>query len=319
MLDSGDVMQTIEKGTPIYLTLQKSGKLAEKGQAAEQALRDCHLCGNDCGIDRTQRPGPCRIGATAHIASYGPHHGEENVLRGRYGSGTIFFSGCNLHCQYCQNDDISQRVAGRPVTPQRLAAMMLDLEQQGCHNINLVSPTHVVPQIVMGLAVAIQAGLRLPIVYNTGGYDAPQALSLMDGLIDIYMPDMKYADAAIAQQLSLVRDYPVINQAAVQEMHRQVGDLVTDEHGVARRGLLVRHLVLPGGLAGTANIARFLAEEISPETYINIMPQYYPAYKAWECATDTMPLDRRLTPAEYAAAIQQAREAGLHRFDERHR
>lgn len=293
--------------------------LDERIAAAEAALHNCHLCGNDCGIDRTQRPGPCRIGATAYVASYGPHHGEEDVLRGRYGSGTIFFSGCNLHCQYCQNDDISQRVAGRPVTPQSLAAMMLDLEQQGTHNINLVSPTHVVPQIVMGLAVAIQAGLRLPIVYNTGGYDAPQALGLMDGLIDIYMPDMKYADAAIAQQLSLVRDYPAVNRTAVKEMHRQVGDLVTDERGIACRGLLIRHLVLPGGLAGTAEIARFLAEEISRDTYINVMGQYHPAYKAHQCVTDSMPLDRRVTPAEYSAAVQHAREAGLHRFDERRR
>jgi len=304
---------------PLYLPLLKNGELGQRVAAAEAALHDCHLCGNDCGIDRTQRAGPCRIGATAYVSSYGPHHGEEDVLRGHYGSGTIFFSGCNLHCQYCQNDDISQRVAGRPVTPQSLAAMMLDLEQQGTHNINLVSPTHVVPQIIMGLAVAIQAGLRLPIVYNTGGYDAPQALGLMDGLIDIYMPDMKYADAAIGQQLSLVRDYPAVNQAAVKEMHRQVGDLVVDERGIARRGLLIRHLVLPGGLAGTADIARFLAEAISPETYINIMPQYYPSYKAWDCASDAIPLDRRLTPAEYAAAVQQARETGLHRFDERRR
>ena len=297
----------------------KNGEFGERIAEAEKALHDCHLCGNDCGIDRTQRPGPCRIGATAYVASYGPHHGEEDVLRGRYGSGTIFFSGCNLHCQYCQNDDISQHVSGRPVSPQDLAAMMLDLEQQGCHNINLVSPTHVVPHIVMGLVTAIQAGLRLPVVYNSGGYDAPQALNLMDGLVDIYMPDMKYADAAIAQQLSLVRDYPAINQAAVKEMHRQTGDLVIDERGVAQRGLLIRHLVLPGGLAGTAEVARFLAEEISRDTYINIMAQYHPAYKAWQCATKAIPLDRRVTPAEYAAAVQQARDAGLHRFDERRR
>ena len=169
-------MQTGENVSPIYLSLLESDELATRVVEAEISLHNCHLCGNDCGIDRTRRPGPCRIGATAYIASYGPHHGEEDVLRGRYGSGTIFFSGCNLHCQFCQNDDISQRVTGQPVSPQDLAAMMLDLEQQGCHNINLVSPTHVVPQIVMGLTVAIQAGLRLPVVYNTGGYDAPQAL-----------------------------------------------------------------------------------------------------------------------------------------------
>jgi putative pyruvate formate lyase activating enzyme len=305
--------------SPVYLPLLESGELAAKSAEAEQALHDCHLCGNDCGLDRMQRPGPCRIGASAYVASYGPHHGEEDVLRGRYGSGTIFFSSCNLHCQYCQNDDISQHVAGQPVSQQDLAAMMLDLEQQSCHNINLVSPTHVVPQIVMGLAVAIRAGLRLPVVYNTGGYDAPQALNLMDGLIDIYMPDMKYADAGIAQQLSLVRDYPAINQATVKEMHRQVGDLVIDAHGIARRGLLIRHLVLPSGLAGTAEVTRFLAEEISTETYVNIMAQYHPAYKAWQCTTNAMPLDRRVTPAEYIAAVQQARAAGLHRFDERHR
>lgn len=170
---------------------------------------------------------------------------------------------------------------------------------------------------MLGLAVAIRAGLRLPIVYNTGGYDAPQALRLMDGLIDIYMPDMKYSDAAIAQRLSLVRDYPAVNRAAVKEMHRQVGDLVVDERGIARRGLLVRHLVLPGGLAGTAEVARFLAEEISRDTYINVMAQYHPAYKARQCASDAIPLDRRVMPAEYAAAVQQCREAGLYRFDER--
>ncbi len=309
-------MRTDESVFPVYLSLLESKALSTRIADAETALHDCHLCGNDCGIDRTQRPGPCRIGATAYVASYGPHHGEEDVLRGRYGSGTIFFSGCNLHCQYCQNDNISQRVIGQPVSPHDLAAMMLDLEQQRCHNVNLVSPTHVVPQIVMGLAVAIQAGLRLPVVYNSGGYDAPQALSLIDGLIDIYMPDMKYADAIIALQLSLVRDYPAVNQAAVKEMHRQVGDLVIDECGIARRGLLIRHLVLPGGLAGTADVARFLATEISRDTYINVMAQYHPAYKARQCATDAMPLDRRVTPAEYAAAVQQAREAGLHRFDE---
>ena len=171
---------------PIYQALLENDGLSDRIAEARAALHDCHLCGNDCGIDRTQRAGPCGVGDVAYVASYGPHHGEEDVLRGRYGSGTIFFSGCNLHCVYCQNDDISQRVVGQPVTPQSLAAMMLDLEQRGCHNVNLVSPTHVVPQIVLGLAVAIQAGLRLPVVYNTGGYDAPQALAL-DGWLDRHL------------------------------------------------------------------------------------------------------------------------------------
>jgi putative pyruvate formate lyase activating enzyme len=194
---------------------------------------------------------------------------------------------------------------------------MLRLEAQGCHNLNLVSPTHVVPQIVLGLAVAIRAGLRLPVVYNTGGYDAPQALALMDGLVDIYMPDVKYADAEVGRRFSQVRDYPAVNRAALREMHRQVGDLAVDEQGLAKRGLLVRHLVLPGDLAGTAAVARFLAEEVSRDTYVNVMAQYRPAYRARECATDEAPLDRRVTREEYRAAVEAMREAGLHRFDQR--
>lgn len=285
--------------------------LAARVAAAEMALCTCRLCGNDCGLDRTQRAGPCGIGAVVYVASYGPHHGEEDVLRGRYGSGTIFFSGCNLHCIYCQNFDISQRVGGDPATHGDLARMMLELQALGCHNINLVSPTHVAAHLVPALALAIEAGLRLPIVYNSGGYDAPQALALIDGLVDIYMPDMKYADAAAAERLSGVRNYPAVNQAAVREMHRQVGDLVVDAAGLAVRGLLIRHLVLPEGLAGTAEIARFLAQEISPVTYINLMPQYHPAY----CAAGEPALRRRITAAEYTAAEQQAREAGLFRFD----
>jgi putative pyruvate formate lyase activating enzyme len=301
---------------PIYLELlEQEGALAARVAEAWNALHDCRLCGNDCGIDRTERAGPCRVGDEAYVASYGPHMGEEDVLRGWRGSGTVFFSGCNLHCVYCQNADISQRRAGDPVTPEDLARIMLRLEARGCHNINLVSPTHVVPQIVLGLAVAIRAGLRLPVVYNTGGYDAPQALALMDGLVDIYMPDMKYADADVARELSAVRDYPAVNRAALREMHRQVGDLVMDEQGLATRGLLVRHLVLPGDLAGTAAVARFLAEEISQATYVNVMAQYRPAYRARECATDNAPLDRPVTREEYRAAVEAMRAAGLHRFD----
>ena len=281
--------------------------------AAEAALRACRLCGKLCGIDRRARAGPCGIADVMVVASYGPHHGEEDVLRGRYGSGTIFFSGCNLHCVYCQNYDISQRVVGDPTTPEDLARMMLELQALGCHNINLVSPTHVAAHLVPALALAFERGLRLPIVYNSGGYDAPQALALLDGLVDIYMPDMKYADVAVAERLSGVRDYPAVNQAAVREMHRQVGDLVVDAAGIAVRGLLIRHLVLPEGLAGTAEIARFLAQDISPTTYINLMPQYYPSYHA----AREPALRRRITPAEYAAAEQAARVAGLSRFDRR--
>jgi putative pyruvate formate lyase activating enzyme len=194
---------------------------------------------------------------------------------------------------------------------------MMSLQERGCHNINLVSPTHVASHIVPALVAAARQGLRIPIVYNTGGYDAPQAISLMDGIVDIYMPDMKYADAETAQVLSAVEDYPAVNQAAIKEMYRQVGDLDVAEDGVARRGLLVRHLVLPGGLAGTAEVARFLVEEVSPETYINVMPQYRPAYRAGVCATPEMPVARSVTAAEYRSALREAREAGLHRFDER--
>lgn len=302
---------------PMYRSLLDSARLAERSAAAHAALHDCRLCGNACGIDRTQRAGPCRIGDTVYVASYGPHFGEEDVLRGWRGSGTIFFAGCNLHCCYCQNYDLSQQVTGEPVTAEELAAIMLELQAMGCHNINWVSPTHVAAHLVPALLLAAQAGLRLPIVYNSGGYDAPQALALMAGLVDIYMPDMKYADPATGRRLSHVPDYPAVNQAAVKEMHRQVGDLVIDEHGLARRGLLVRHLVLPGGLAGTAAVARFLAEELSRETYINVMDQYHPAYQAWTCADAETPLQRRVTPTEYQEAVQQVLAAGLHRLDRR--
>jgi putative pyruvate formate lyase activating enzyme len=236
------------------------------------------------------------------------------VLSGVQGSGTIFFSGCNLHCVYCQNYDISQRVVGSDVGADGLAQIMLLLQAQRCHNINLVSPTHVAALLVPALALAARRGLSIPIVYNTGGYDSDQALALMDGLIDIYMPDMKYADEATAHRLSVVRDYPTVNQAAVRTMHEQVGDLIIDRRGLAYRGLLVRHLVLPGDLAGTERVARFLADEISADTYINVMGQYHPAYRAAECATDDLPMNRRVTHGEIAAARATAEDAGLHRF-----
>lgn len=292
-------------------------EVAARIEQAESILRKCRLCGNACGTDRTRRAGPCGIAATAWIASYGPHHGEEDCLRGWAGSGTIFFSGCNMHCLYCQNYDISQHIAGVPVSAPELAQIMLSLQHQGCHNINLVSPTHVAALLVPAIILAAKAGLRIPIVYNTGGYDSLQALALMEGLIDIYMPDMKYADAAIAETLSGIKDYPRVNRAAVKEMHRQVGDLQLDAQGLAQRGLLVRHLVLPGGLAGTPEIVRFIAEEISPHTYINIMDQYRPSYRAREYATSAHPLNRRPTSTEISAALRAAQDAGLHRFDHR--
>lgn len=303
----------VERWEPAYLHLLRSGELERRVAEAYARLEACDLCARECGVNRRESPegAGCRTGERAVVSSYGPHFGEEEPLVGTGGSGTIFFSWCNLRCQYCQNYEISQMGIGREVEPEDLARMMLSLQNQGCHNINFVSPSHVVPQILAGLLIAAKAGLRLPLVYNTGGYDSVRTLALLDGIVDIYMPDMKYADAEIARRYSKVSNYPAVNQVAVQEMHRQVGDLVMDERGVAYRGLLVRHLVLPEGLAGTAEIIRFL-RQLSPNTYINVMDQYRPCYRAHELP----PLNRRITHQEYAEAVRLALEASL-RLDER--
>jgi len=298
---------------PAYLALLRSGELKRRVQAAYERLHACDFCGRECRVDRYEQPGTCKTGVRAVVSSFGPHLGEEDPLRGYRGSGTIFFAWCNLNCQFCQNHDISQSGHGREVEPEELAQMMLSLQAQGCHNINFVSPTHVVAPILAALLIAAEAGLRLPLVWNTGGYDSLAALTLLDGVVDIYMPDMKYADEETARKYSKIKRYPAVNQAGVREMHRQVGDLVMDDNGIALRGLLVRHLVLPGGLAGTDKIARFLAEEVSRDTYINVMDQYRPCYRAYELP----PLDRPVTRAEYEQAVQQGREVGLHRFDKR--
>jgi putative pyruvate formate lyase activating enzyme len=295
-----------------YLAHLNSGELERRTKAAALRLRACDICPRECGVNRQNGElGVCRTAEQAIIASAGPHFGEERPLVGRGGSGTIFFSWCNLNCQYCQNHEISQSGEGHPVTPEALASIMLSLQRRGCHNINLVSPSHVVPQILAATTMAAKGGLRLPLVYNTGGYDSLATLALLDGVVDIYMPDMKYSDPAAGLQLSRVPNYPAINQAAVREMHRQVGDLVVDG-GIARRGLLVRHLVLPNGLAGTADIVRFLAN-LSINTYLNIMDQYRPCYKAHALPQ----LDRRITSQEYQEAVDLAQEAGLHRLDDR--
>lgn len=301
---------------PAYLQLLRSGDFAERVRAAQAALRDCALCPWACHVDRTQKIGFCRTGAEAIVSSAFPHMGEEDPLTGVNGSGTIFFAQCNMRCQFCQNYEISQLGQGQPVSAERLAEVMLQLQAAGCHNINFVSPTHVIPQIIAAVYLAAQEGLRIPLVYNTGGYDAVEGLRLLDGIIDIYMPDMKYADAMLAQKYSKIRDYPRHNRAAVREMHRQVGDLQLDEQGIATRGLLVRHLVLPEGIAGTAEIVRFLAEEISPNTYINVMGQYRPAWRVAE--RQIAPLNRPVTRQEVEEARAIARQAGL-RLDERRR
>ncbi len=298
---------------PAYLTLARSGELAARAAAAEGRLKDCDLCARYCQVDRTAglEGVACRSGETVRVASWSPHHGEEEPLRGNRGSGTIFFSWCNLRCLFCQNWDISWEGAGNETSAAELAMMMLALQGAGCHNINFVSPSHAVAQILTALAIAAEAGLHLPLVYNSGGYDSPEALALLDGVVDIYMPDMKYADSGLARRYSKVRDYAAVNRAAVREMHRQVGDLVLDQNGIARRGLLVRHLILPGGLAGTTEVVRFLAEEISCRTYLNLMSQYRPCYRAGERAE----LDRRPSLVEFRQAHDLARQFGIERLD----
>jgi putative pyruvate formate lyase activating enzyme len=298
---------------PAYFVLLRSGELAERARRAVQRLACCDLCARYCRVNRheTTTGAVCRTGRRAVVHSFGAHHGEERPLRGWRGSGTIFFSWCNLRCIFCQNWEISQKGIGSEVEAEELAAMMLQLQQQGCHNINLVTPSHVVAQILEALVIAAAGGLRLPLVYNTGGYDSPEALNLLDGVIDIYMPDMKYGDSGAAHQYSHVRNYFEVNTAAVREMHHQVGDLRIDAQGLAQRGLLVRHLVLPEDLANTERVLAFIAREISTDTYVNVMDQYHPCYRAY----DVPPLDRPITTSEYRRALDLARRYGLRRLD----
>jgi len=297
---------------PGYLHLQRRGELAERIAAVKELLRSCTLCPHHCRVNRLKgERGACRIGATAVVSSYGPHFGEERPLTGCCGSGTIFLTGCNLSCVFCQNYDISQRDEGREVTGAELAAMMVSLWRQGCHNLNFVTPTHQIAQILDALPLAIANNVNIPLVYNCGGYEEPATLKLLDGLFDLYLPDFKYGDNAIAERLSGVTGYVEVAQAALKEMHRQVGNLVVDPHGIAVRGLLVRHLVLPAELAGTRQVMQFLAREVSADTCVNLMNQYHPCYRA----RDYPPLDRRLTSEEFAEAVALAREAGLARLD----
>lgn len=285
--------------------------LSEAVRTLWERMGPCILCPQNCRVDRHGgQTGFCGIGDEPVVSSVTPHVGEESVLVGRGGSGTIFFAGCNLRCVFCQNYDISQQRAGRRTSIERLARHMLELQDAGCSNINLVTPTHLAAPIAAAIELARGEGLRLPTVYNSGGYDSVETLQLLEGLIDIYMPDMKYADAAVAQELSAARDYPAINAAAVREMHRQVGDLQV-HNGVATRGLLVRHLVLPNDLAGSIKIIDFLADQVSPRTTINIMDQYRPCYQARLYAK----IDRRPTAREISAPRQYAIDRGLNVLD----
>ena len=301
---------------PAYMELHEKGELASRARELSSRLSSCNLCPRDCKADRVSGElGECQTGVNAEVSSYGPHFGEESPLVGSRGSGTIFFTHCNLCCQFCQNYDISQAGRGDEVLPRAIASMMIELQAMGCHNINFVSPTHVVAQIVEALVMAVEAGLRLPLVYNTGGYDSLVTLRLLDGIVDIYMPDTKYSDDSAGHKYSGIEGYWKVNRAALREMHRQVGDLVVDDRGVARRGLLVRHLVLPGGKAGSREVLHFLAVEISQSTYVNIMDQYRPCYNAAMFPE----LSRRPTVEEMEQVFRWAAEEGLTRLDERPR
>ncbi len=317
---------TVSSATPAYFDQTVRASLGRRVSAALQELACCRACPRNCKVNRlADQTKVCRIGRYARVSSAFPHHGEEDCLRGTRGSGTIFFAACNLRCVFCQNWDISQRPDGQPLAASGLADVMLALQEHGCHNINFVTPEHVVPQIVEALAVAIDRGLRLPIVYNTSAYDALSSVKLMDGLVDIYMPDFKFWTREAARRLCKAKDYPDRAREAIAEMHRQVGDLRFTPDGVACRGLLIRHLVMPAMLDETRAIFRWLAEEVSPDTWINIMGQYRPEYEVGRIA-DTGPrkgrpqyeeINRHPTQAELEAAYEAARAAGLWRFDER--
>lgn len=309
-------MAYVDTFNPGYLELYRSGELQERVNQALAGLESCRACPWECAVNRLEGAEKvCRTGRHACVVSYFAHQGEEDCLRGRRGSGTIFFARCNLRCVFCQNYDISQGPAGVETGPERLAEMMLELQEQGCHNINWVTPEHVVPQLLEALPYAIEGGLRLPIVYNTSGFDALESLRLLDGIVDIYLPDFKYWSEKLAKRYLKTARYPAAARAAIREMHRQVGDLTFDEQGIARRGLLVRHLVMPGATKEVARIMQFLARQISPHTYVNIMPQYFPSGRV---SAEKFPeINRRVTKEELAAAYRLAREAGLYRFDER--
>ena len=294
----------------MYRQLHEKGELEGRIEKAYRILEECSVCPRRCGVDRLKgEKGFCKAGKLPMVSSFGPHFGEEPPLVGRFGSGTIFFTHCNLSCQFCQNCDISQLGHGEEVSLEKLAGEMVSLQKRGCHNINFVTPTHFVPQIIASLSLAIEGGLTVPLVYNCGGYESVETLRLLDGVFDIYMPDAKYSDREKAATYSKAPDYPRVMREALKEMHRQVGDLEMDERGIARRGLLIRHLVLPYDLAGTRETMHFMAKEISPNTYVNIMDQYRPCYQARRHPV----LSRRTTAEEYEKAVEVTLSEGLSR------
>jgi len=301
---------------PSYLKLYGEGGLSGRIEKALNLLESCSLCPRECGVNRLEGDeGFCKTGRRAKVASYNAHFGEESPLVGRHGSGTIFMSSCNLLCSFCQNCDISHLNEGVEVNPDQIAAMMIQLAERGCHNINFVTPTHVVPQLLEALIVAVEQGLTVPLVYNSGGYDKKETLEILDGIFDIYMPDFKFWDEKWAERYCNTPDYREAAKIAVKEMHRQVGDLVMDDQGIAQKGLLVRHLVMPHDIAGTKDVLNFIAKEVSMETYVNVMDQYRPCADAHR---DEF-INRHLTTQEFKEAMDTARKAGLTRLDPRDR
>jgi putative pyruvate formate lyase activating enzyme len=294
---------------PVYLESHNNGKLKSIIEEAFKMLESCCICPRECKVNRlNDKKGFCRIGLKPKLCSFMPHHGEEPPISGTRGSGAIFFSGCNMSCLYCQNYEFSQLDEGREVEFEELATFMLQLQALGCHNINLVTPTHIIPQILKSLELAIPKGLKIPVVYNTGGYELPEMIKLLDGIVDIYLPDMRYADNEMAIKYSSAPKYPRFNQAALKEMHRQVGVAEIDEEGIIRKGIIIRHLVLPNNISGTDKIMRFIAEELSKDTYISLMSQYSPCYKA----DQFQEISRRITEQEYEVALAGMEKYGLY-------
>ena len=290
------------KDYPSYLKLYRSGELQRRVEKALSMLQECNVCPHNCGVNRLKdERGYCKVGRKAIVSSYFPHRGEEFPIRGFKGSGTIFFSYCNMRCVYCQNYEISHFGEGREVSAEDIANMMLELQDLGCHNINLVSPSHVVPQILEGLLIAVERGLHIPIVYNTSSFDSLESLKLLDGIVDIYLADLKYLRKDFGRKYSKVKDYPTHAKKAIKEMFRQVGNLKTDERGIAVRGLLVRHLVLPNDVSTTSEVMAFL-RSVDPNLAVNVMDQYWPFYKAKEYPE----IARRIYDWEYRRALKEA-------------
>ncbi len=296
---------------PVYLKTARNGQLMSKINEARRVLSECTLCPRNCMVDRmSDELGQCQTGENAWVSSFNAHFGEEAPLVGLSGSGTIFFTHCSLKCNFCQNFDISQQGKGDEVSTAQLATTMLILQNSGCHNINLVTPTHVIPQILSALYMAIDGGLSIPLVYNSSGYENVESLRLLDGVIDIYMPDFKFWDPAVAELTCNAPDYPETARQALKEMFRQVGDLQIDNKGLAQRGLMIRHLVLPEGMAGTREIMSFIVNELSDNSYVNLMDQYRPCGQAGQVAGLDQPLSRQ----QFAKACAEAKAAGIKRF-----